>query len=231
MPSSCYSSPARGNRVITGYNTDVEYGGRIYHIQTEDKGAENPVLESLIYLGGEILASHRTAYEDLLAAGSDPKAVAERLETQHQRMVLNVRQGRYDPEGLKPLGSGASSERGLEELVLDFLAHDLGPENLQMSLESPVRFEVGKALDLCVRVRGELSSLPVRDAKISLRLITPVEKPRTLLEGKTDSGGLFRGVVTLPSSEGGSAALWLQATLGQESVELKWLVGHDGGGA
>jgi hypothetical protein len=221
----------REGNVITGFNTDVEYSGRIYHIQTEDKGVENPVLESMIYLGGEILASHRASYEDLLDSGPDPKAVAERLEAQHQRMVLNVRQGRYDPEGVKTFGAGTHSERGLEELVLDYLAHDLGPENLQVSLESPAGFEEGKPLDLSVRVRGELSSLPVHGAKVSLRLITPVEKPRTLLEGKTDARGLFQGVVTLPPSEGGSAALLLQATLGQESVELKWLVDHGSEGA
>jgi hypothetical protein len=43
--------------VITGFNTDVKYRGVVYHVQTEDKGTQNPLIETLIYKGGEILGS------------------------------------------------------------------------------------------------------------------------------------------------------------------------------
>jgi hypothetical protein len=51
--------------VITGFNTDVKYRGLVYHVQTEDKGTTNPLIETLIYKGGEILASRRLPYGDL----------------------------------------------------------------------------------------------------------------------------------------------------------------------
>ena len=38
--------------MITGYNTDVRHGNRIFHVQTEDKGLGNPKIETLIYVGG-----------------------------------------------------------------------------------------------------------------------------------------------------------------------------------
>ena len=41
--------------MVTGYNTDVEHDGRVYHVQTEDKGTDNPMIETLVYRGGEIL--------------------------------------------------------------------------------------------------------------------------------------------------------------------------------
>ena len=44
-------------QVITGFNTDVKYRGVVYHVQTEDKGEANPLIETLIYKGGEILGS------------------------------------------------------------------------------------------------------------------------------------------------------------------------------
>ena len=43
--------------MITGFNTDVKYRGVVYHVQTEDKGEGNPMIETLIYKGGEILGS------------------------------------------------------------------------------------------------------------------------------------------------------------------------------
>ncbi|MCI0410076.1 MAG: hypothetical protein L0191_16225, partial [Acidobacteria bacterium] len=152
--------------MITGYNTDVEQNGRIYHVQTEDKGIGNPTIESLIYLGGEILASHRSSYEDLLPSGPDPKALTARLEAQHQRMILNVRQGRHDPGGMKAFGEGIISDRGFEEVVLDYLSRELASEALQVILENPVQFAAGTRHDLVVRARGDLSSLPVKNVSI-----------------------------------------------------------------
>ena len=43
--------------MITGFNTDIKHNEKVYHIQTEDKGLQNPYIESLVYVGGEILAS------------------------------------------------------------------------------------------------------------------------------------------------------------------------------
>lgn len=215
--------------MITGYNTDVEHNGRIYHVQTEDKGIANPTIESLIYLGGEILASHRSSYEGLLATGPDPKVLTARLEAQHQRMILNVRQGRHDPDGVKAFGEGIISDRGFEEVVLDYLSKELASEALQIILENPVQFMGGARHDLVVRARGDLSSLPVKNVSISVSLLTPVEKPHLLTEGITDSQGLFRGIVAIPPVEGGSAAVLLHANLEKERVELKWLVADAGG--
>ena len=70
----------------------------------------------------------------------------------------------------------------------------------------------------------DLSSLPVKNVSISVSLLTPVEKPHLLTEGKTDGQGLFRGTVVIPPVEGGGAAVLLNATLKEERVELKWLV-------
>jgi hypothetical protein len=57
--------------VITGFNTDVEHGGIVYHVQTEDKGLASPLLLTLVYTGGTILASKRVAYDELIAEGFD----------------------------------------------------------------------------------------------------------------------------------------------------------------
>ena len=62
--------------MITGFNTDVEHDGVVYHVQTEDKGLDSPLILSLVYSGGAILASKRSPYEDLIAAGFDEAAGA-----------------------------------------------------------------------------------------------------------------------------------------------------------
>ena len=82
--------------VITGFNTDVEYDGIIYHVQTEDKGLDTPLILSLVYTRGEILASKRVRYDDLIAVGFDEKVLAERVLRQHKLICAAIRAGRLD---------------------------------------------------------------------------------------------------------------------------------------
>ncbi len=82
--------------VITGFNTDIEHNGTIYHVQTEDKGLNAPIILSLIYVGGAILASKRSPYDDLIAAGFDQHALAERLQRQHKLICAAISAGRIE---------------------------------------------------------------------------------------------------------------------------------------
>lgn len=95
--------------MITGYNTDVEYDGVVYHIQTEDKGRDTPVILSLVYSGGAILASKRSPYNDLLTGGLNEAILAERLNRQHKLICAAVHAGRI--EDLKRMSDREPAEK------------------------------------------------------------------------------------------------------------------------
>jgi hypothetical protein len=82
--------------VITGFNTDVEHGGVVYHVQTEDKGLKSPLILSLVYVGGTIIASRRTPYDDLIAEGFEEDKLAERLQRQHKLICAAIHAGRVE---------------------------------------------------------------------------------------------------------------------------------------
>lgn len=82
--------------MITGFNTDIDFEGVVYHVQTEDKGLENPIILSLVYDRGTILASKRSPYDDLLDDGLDEAELTERLQKQHKLMCAAVRAGRLE---------------------------------------------------------------------------------------------------------------------------------------
>src|ERR1051325_1372938 len=82
--------------VITGFNTDIEHDGVVYHVQTEDKGLDSPIILSLVYVGGTILASKRSPYEDLIATGFSDEVLAERLKRQHRLICAAINSGRID---------------------------------------------------------------------------------------------------------------------------------------
>ena len=82
--------------MITGFNTDIEHDGVVYHVQTEDKGLDSPIILSLVYAGGTILASKRSRYEDLIAEGFSDEVLAERLKRQHRLICAAIHSGRIN---------------------------------------------------------------------------------------------------------------------------------------
>jgi len=94
--------------VITGFNTDIEFDGVVYHVQTEDKGLDTPLILSLVYVGGAILASKRATYQDLINEGFDPLVLTERLQRQHKLICAAVKAGRI--EDLKRLSPPGTSD-------------------------------------------------------------------------------------------------------------------------
>ena len=82
--------------MISGFNTDIECNGTVYHVQTEDKGAPANMIMSLVYDKGTILASKRAKYDDLDVTALDEKEIADRLSRQHKLMCAAVKAGRIN---------------------------------------------------------------------------------------------------------------------------------------
>jgi hypothetical protein len=104
--------------MITGFNTDVKYQGVVYHVQTEDKGTANPLIETLIYKGGEILGSRRLPYAELVSGPADEPTITRLMEDQHKAMIMEVKRGRFTPQTEHTVLEDLS----LDELVLAYLA-------------------------------------------------------------------------------------------------------------
>lgn len=94
--------------MITGFNTDIEHDGVVYHVQTEDKGLDSPLILSLVYAGGAILASKRSRYEDLIASGFDEVVLTQRLKRQHRLICAAINAGRL--EELKRMSGRAEED-------------------------------------------------------------------------------------------------------------------------
>jgi len=210
--------------MVTGFNTDVQHQGKTYHVQTEDKGQQNPIIETLIYVGGEILAARRTSYADLLVKGLDEKEIAGRIETQHNRMILDIREGKYDSRQIRPFGEGIISHKSFDEVVVDWLRSQAASERLAMRMEGSDGFVEGETARLDLFVGRASSGQGVPGAKVRVKLISTVDKPKTLVEGETDDAGQVYLSCSLPLLREGTSALIIQASSGKESAEIKQVI-------
>ena len=207
--------------MITGHNTDVEYAGRVYHVQTEDKGDTNPMIETLVYSRGAILDSRRHSYADLVEKGrADEKAIIKLMEQQHRRTVREVRNGKYDPEGPKPFGYNLISNRSLDEVVYEWLVADRGGEGLSIDLVGEETFYENTEAAIVVLVRDAGKGEPVSGAAVVVKLLDPRSKPARIHEGKTSPQGRIDAVLKLPDLKGQQGALVFQVKHGERAAEL-----------
>jgi hypothetical protein len=123
--------------MLSGINTDVEHGGKVYHVQTEDGGQHNPVLVTHLFSGGAILSSRKRSYADVITAGPNPEVVREMMKEQHQSMIKSLTAGQLTDAGAAvppaPVTDEASQpsapppampqgRRTLDEVVDEYLA-------------------------------------------------------------------------------------------------------------
>jgi len=231
--------------VITGFNTDIRHNDKVYHIQTEDKGLQNPYIESLVYVGGEILASKKTSYaEQLEGGGADEKWIGSLMEQQHRTMIAAIKRGRFDnpadataaaasttgaipkPTISAPLpeGVGGGEERTLDQVIIDYLASEAESEHLELSLMNQVDFVAGTPIELRVATKKSLSQSPIAAAAIEVKVISTIEPPRVVFRGKTAADGTAIVRCTIPSFGEGTAAVIISAQSAIGNDEVKQLV-------
>jgi hypothetical protein len=87
---------AEAKRVVTGFNHNVKHRGKVFHVQTEDSGLQNPHIITHLFVGGNILASKKTSYADIAGAENLAQVVRELMEEQHKEMLRNLVNGVYD---------------------------------------------------------------------------------------------------------------------------------------
>ena len=85
--------------MLSGFNTNFRYRGVLFHVQTEDSGLENPHVISHLFHGGNIMASEKRDYTDLVQefAGSELEdSIRKLMEGQHKSMLRQLSRGEHD---------------------------------------------------------------------------------------------------------------------------------------
>lgn len=83
--------------MFTGYNSNIELDGKAFHVQTEDKGLDNPVMETCVYLGGQVVARVLTSYADLADSPDYTRdRILRRMQEQHQSLIEDLQMGRLE---------------------------------------------------------------------------------------------------------------------------------------
>ena len=78
---------------VLGYNHNLRYRGRVFHVQTEDSGPVNPHLFTHLFFEGTILSSKKHSYD----AQAHEDAVKVLMQQLHKAMIRELTHGDHDP--------------------------------------------------------------------------------------------------------------------------------------
>ncbi|MCB1052184.1 MAG: hypothetical protein H6510_08990 [Acidobacteria bacterium] len=207
--------------MITGFNTDVKHKSKVFHVQTEDKGRNNPKIETLVYMGGEILDSYRTTYE------SDKKDMTEEeiiqlMESQHKKVIKSIKIGKYDSE--EEFSEELVSDRSLDDIILHFLEKDQAVDPLKLEMLAKPEIVPGSPLTFRMVTKQSQSGTPIEMATIVIKLVSTVQKPQILAKGDTDKEGQYAATVFIPELGQGEHAVVVQAVSDQGTAEFRFSI-------
>lgn len=89
------ATPKAGAPVV-GFNHNVKYGPRVYHVQTEDSGLPHAHYITHLFVGGNIVASMKTSYAEQADDPELQKVVRGLMENQHKAMLKRLVSGEFD---------------------------------------------------------------------------------------------------------------------------------------
>jgi len=148
--------------MLTGYNHNVKYKGRVFHVQTEDSGEKNPLIITHLFDGGDIIASKKVDYQPIVGKPMFETQVQQMMEQQHKTM-------------LKELLGGVLDEliEGHDAAVSRLKAPPAHPRKTQPQVKAPVEDPEKK-----VPVQADTVPAPRRMAEPAVARSKPADAPQ-----------------------------------------------------
>jgi hypothetical protein len=108
--------------MISGINTDVTRNGHNYHVQTEDLGARNPRILTLVYRNGAIVHRNSVEYAQIIAQDPTGSLTRALMDAQHQEVLRQVLSGEIDGGMCSPeVPLPAEPPKTVEDLIEEYL--------------------------------------------------------------------------------------------------------------
>jgi len=116
-----------------------------------------------------------------------------------------------------------SGDRTLDQVILEYLASEGSPEQIDLTFSPAPEFVSGRRVDVRIRAELALSRRPVAGALIQIRLISS-EKAVPVFQGRTGPDGVCAVAFLMPPVPAGAAAAVVRLTSAAGSTEIQYPV-------
>jgi len=193
--------------MLFGHNSNVKAGDTTYHVQTEDRGTTNALIDTTVYFHGRVLHRRTNNYFDLLPLNPDTEqALKLRLDEQHHTVVKEIRTGVLHLSLPRDENDAARAAAPT-------------PKALSLELINAKTWLTGKRALLQVAVRNRTNQA-VQGAKVTAR----VDGAAEISEYSTETGpfGHAQLEFAMPRLAGAEPALVIEASHGNARGHLRF---------
>ena len=187
----------------SGFNTDVQVGEQIFHVQTEDRGPNPYIIDTAVYQNGRVLYRCSSDYEHFAKSSEfDVEDLRERVEEQHRCVIEDLRCGELDAE------IAAASEKAMRTA------------GIEVQLLNPKSCLAGGNISLDLEILRRADRQPEEGARVE----ASIEGSRQDVPhiGTSDNRGRARIEFPLPALGKGKLTLVIQARTGSGKDEIRF---------
>ncbi len=199
--------------MLFGHNSNVNAGGTTYHVQTEDRGTTNALIDTTVYFHGRVLHRRTNNYFDLVPLNPDrEQALKLRVDEQHRAVVEAIRTGALSL-------ALPAEEKSAAALSAHAPAVIPPVSSLKLELINPRTWLTGKRAFLQIAVRDH-AGLAAKGAIVT----TKVDGAAAPAEFSTVTGasGDAQFEFDMPQMAGGEPALVIEASRGNARGQLRF---------
>jgi hypothetical protein len=187
----------------SGFNTDVQIGTEVFHVQTEDRGPAHPVIDTVVYQNGRVLHRRSSNYRHFVESEEfNHEGLRDRVEEQHRSVIEDLRSGVLEPQ----IATAASL--------------DGRPSGIQMQLMNPASWLTGGHIFLDVELVRRADRGPQAGVAVEAFIDGAIEDRR--YSEVTDSQGRARLRFSLPPLGKGDLTLVIRAATPSGNDELRF---------
>lgn len=195
-----------------GHNSNVTVAGDTYHVQTEERGAAQALIDTTVYLRGRVLHRRTNSFSDLLPLNSDrEQALRLRVDTQHRSVVDEIRSGKLQ------LGVGNDAKVSAPQAAAG--ASVVPAAGLHLELLNAKTWLSGKHASLQIAVNDHANK-PVDHATVMARIEGAAEA--AAFSGETNLLGRTKLEFDMPPLTGPEVALVVEASKGKARGKLRF---------
>ncbi len=116
-----------------------------------------------------------------------------------------------------------SGDRSLDQVILEYLASEGSPEQIDLTFSPAPEFVPGRRVDVRLRAELALSRRPVAGASVQIRVLSSA-KPVPVFHGRTGPDGGCAVAFLMPAIPSGAAAAVVRLTSPAGSTEIQYPV-------
>jgi hypothetical protein len=204
--------------MLFGHNTDVKVGETVYHVQTEDRGTANALIDTTVYCRGRVLHRQTNNYIDLLPLDPAREAVLrKRIDDQHRTLTEQIRTGALQ---LVPPPLPVKENSAAKKSASAPHSNAAPAQALAVELVNAKNWLAGKHANLHVAVRRKQNGEAAKGALVTAR----IDGAANVTEFSTETGadGQAKLEFEMPRLSGAEPALVIEATQAHSKGHLKF---------